>query len=81
MNTKPEAYHPSEYLREELESRGWTAQAFADESGLRLAAAEELIAGTRPWTRLMSLCVGNALGTSQQVWNNLHDSWKAGQSK
>ena len=75
------ALHPSEFLRDELAARGWTAQAFAEASGLRLAAAEELLAGTRPWTRLMSLCVGNALGTSQEVWDNLHDSWKAGQGE
>ena len=73
--------HPSEFLREELDARGWTSQAFAEASGLRLAAAEELLAGTRPWTRLMSLCVGNALGTSQEVWDNLNDAWKSGQSE
>ena len=74
-------FHPSEYLRDELAARGWTAQAFADASGLSLAAAEVLMAGTRPWTRLMSVSVGKALGTSQEVWDNLNDAWKAGQIK
>ena len=73
--------HPSVFLREELESRGWSTQAFADASGLRLAAAEELLSGTRPWTRLMSVCVSKAFGTSQEVWDNLHEAWKAGQSE
>lgn len=66
-----ERFHPGEYIREELEARGWSIETMVERSGLRRDLIEELIAESRPVTRLVALCLANAFGTGDVVWRNL----------
>ncbi len=75
-----EAFPPGEYLREELESRGWTQAQFAKIIGRPLQLVNEIINGRKRITEKTALQIGAALGTSARVWLNLENNyrlWKA----
>jgi len=66
-----ETFPPCEYVREELEARGWSAASLAEKGKCSLAFAEEIVNGCRRVTRLVAYILATAFGTSQEVWLNL----------
>jgi len=72
-----EAFHPGEFIKEELEARGWSVHLLAEYTGLTSAALEELIAGRVPVTPSIARCLGDAFGTGQIYWLNLQRAWDA----
>jgi len=66
-----ECFPPAEYLRDELDARGWSVETFAERSGLRRDTVDELLAGTRKITKLTALCIGRAFGVSPETWERL----------
>jgi HTH-type transcriptional regulator/antitoxin HigA len=81
-----EVFHPSEYIVEELEARGWTRDRLATEmrgedwGTDRLAIDLYLEIGpTNPGCRLGAMAddLARVFGTSAELWRNLEASWLA----
>lgn len=66
-----EAFPPGEYLRDELEERGWTVTEFAEIIGRPVQAVSEILNGKKEITTESALAIGEALGTTPELWLNL----------
>ncbi len=71
-----ETFSPGEYLRDELEERGWTQAEFAEIIGRPPRLVSELISGKRGITPDTAADLAAALGTSAQVWMNLDAAYQ-----
>lgn len=74
--TPAEAFSPGEYLRDELEARGWTQTEFAEIIGRPARLVSELIAGKRGITPDTAADLAAAFGTSAQLWMNLDAAYQ-----
>lgn len=72
----PEAFPPGEYIREELEARGWTQLDLAAILGRPATVVNEIIAGTRSITPETAQGLADAFGTTAQLWMNLESSYQ-----
>jgi HTH-type transcriptional regulator/antitoxin HigA len=73
-NFKPaEVFRPGEYLRDELEARGWTQGEFARIISRPLQAVNEIINGKKRITVETAKAMALALGTSPYLWLNLQN--------
>jgi len=72
----PEAFPPGEYIREELETRGWTQLDLAEILGRPAQAVNEIITGKRSISPVMAKALGDAFGTSPQLWINLDGAYQ-----
>jgi HTH-type transcriptional regulator/antitoxin HigA len=75
-----EAFPPGEYLRDELEARGWTQDEFAQIIGRPAPHVNLIIAGKRGITPATAKELGAALGTSPQFWLNLESAYRLWQA-
>lgn len=76
-NTRPaEAFPPGEFLREELEERGWTQADLADIMGRPLVLVNEIISGKRGITPETAKGLAAAFGTSAELWMRLDADWQ-----
>jgi HTH-type transcriptional regulator / antitoxin HigA len=73
-----EVFPPGEYLRDELEARGWTQAEFAEIIGRPPRLVNEIIAGKRGITPPTAKEIGAALDTSALFWLNLEASYQLG---
>lgn len=76
-----EAFPPGEYLKDEMEERGWTQEEFAAIIGRPPAVINQIISGKRGVSPETAREIGAALGTSAMYWMNLESAyrlWKAG---
>ena len=73
--TPAEVFPPGEYLRDEIEERGWSVTEFAEISGLALKAVSEVLNAEREVTTETALAISEALGTSSEVWLNLQATY------
>ena len=76
-----EAFHPGEFLLDELNERGWTQVEFAEIIGRPYQLVNEIIAGKKRITPETAKELGAALGTTAQFWMNLdttYQLWRAG---
>jgi HTH-type transcriptional regulator/antitoxin HigA len=71
-----EAFSPGEFLREELEERGWTQADLAEIMGRPLALVNEIIAGKRGITAETARGLSAAFGTSPELWMRLEAAWQ-----
>lgn len=71
-----EAFPPGEYLREELDARGWTIAEFAEILGRPTQAVSEIINGRKTITATTAKEIGGALGTAPDVWLNLQNAYQ-----
>jgi HTH-type transcriptional regulator/antitoxin HigA len=69
-------FHPGEYIRDELEARGWSQAAFALILGWRPNVVQDVIKGTRTISLDMAKALGAAFGTEPQVWMNLQAAYQ-----
>jgi HTH-type transcriptional regulator/antitoxin HigA len=67
---------PGEYIRDELEARGWTQEAFAHILGRPLKTVNQIITGTKAITPQTAKEIGAAFGTSAEVWLNLESAYR-----
>jgi HTH-type transcriptional regulator / antitoxin HigA len=72
----PEVFPPGEYIREELEARGWTQTDLAKILGWWPKDVSRLITGKQPITLEAAKCLAEAFGTSAQLWMNLETSYQ-----
>lgn len=71
-----ETFPPGEFLRDELEARGWTQTEFAEMIGRPVRLVNEIIAGKRAVTPETAHDFSAAFGTSPQLWMNLETAWQ-----
>jgi HTH-type transcriptional regulator / antitoxin HigA len=71
-----EVFPPGEYLRDELEERGWSESEFADIIGRPLQALSEILNGRKEITADTAVAFSDALGTSAELWLNLQAAYR-----
>lgn len=71
MESQAQAFPPGEYLRDELEERGWSEKDFAEILGRPPQAISEIMNGRKQIVPDTALAIGEALGTSAAMWLNL----------
>src|SRR5215471_17933702 len=71
-----EVFPPGEFLRDELDARGWTQTEFAEIIGRPHRLVNELISGKRGVTPETARELAAALGTSAELWMNLESSYR-----
>jgi HTH-type transcriptional regulator/antitoxin HigA len=71
-----EVFPPGEFLKDELEARGWTQVEFAEIIGKDTRLVSEVISGKRAVTPETAMALGAALGTSPDVWMNLESQYQ-----
>jgi len=76
-----EVFPPGEFIREELEARGWTQLDLAEIMGRPPRLVNELIAGKRSITPETARALGEAFGTGAQYWMNLEAAYQLHRSK
>jgi HTH-type transcriptional regulator / antitoxin HigA len=82
--TVAEVFAPGEFIKEELEARGWAQVELAEILGRPAQVVNEIIAGKRAITPETAHGLAAAFGTSAQVWMNLEGAyqlWKVEQNK
>lgn len=75
-HTPAEAFAPGEYLRDEIDERGWTVTEFAEIIGRPLQAVSEILNGKKEITTETAVALGEALGTSPALWLNLQTNYR-----
>ena len=76
-----EAFPPGEYLKDELEARGWTQEELASIIGRPTGLINQIVLGKRGISPETAREIGAALGTSAMYWMNLEAAyrlWQAG---
>jgi HTH-type transcriptional regulator/antitoxin HigA len=71
-----EVFPPGEFLRDELEARGWSQTEFAEIIGREPRVVNEIILAKRTITPETAIELGAALGTSAQLWLNLESAYQ-----
>lgn len=79
--TPAEVFPPGEFIREEIEARGWSQVEFAEILGRPPRLVSELIAGKRAITPETAKGLAAAFGTSAQLWLNLESSFQLSKLK
>ena len=59
---------PGEFIKTELQRRGWTQTDFALVVGRHIPIVNEILQGKRPITPELAVAIGTALGTGPQIW-------------
>jgi HTH-type transcriptional regulator / antitoxin HigA len=70
-----EVFPPGDYLRDELEARGWTQRQFAKIIGRPLQTVNGIINGKVAVTATTAKEIAEAFGTSAELWMNLQGSY------
>ena len=71
-----EAFPPGDFVREELEARGWTQGDLARIIGRPLQVVNQLINGRKQLTAPMAMALGEAFGTGPEFWINLEGLYR-----
>lgn len=69
------AFHPSEYVKEEMEARGMSTGMFTDKTGWSKATADAFLDGRMGLDALKAGDVGEVFGTSALLWIRLQTAW------
>ena len=73
--TPAEVFPPGEYLRDELDERGWTVKEFAGMIGRSLQVVSEILNG-KAITAETARSFADALGTTPELWLNLQSAYR-----
>ena len=74
--TPAEVFPPGEYLRDELDERGWTVTEFAGIIDRPLQAVSEILNGKKAITAETACSFSEALGTTPELWLNLQNAYR-----
>ncbi len=75
-HTTAEAFPPGEYLRDELEERGWTVSELAEITGQPVLVVSEILDAKKAITTDTALSLSEALDTSAELWLNLQTMYQ-----
>ncbi len=76
-----EVFPPGDFLREELEERGWTQGDLAEIIGKNLRTVNDVVSGKRGISPETAHALSAALGTSAKFWMNLDAEYKVWKSQ
>jgi HTH-type transcriptional regulator / antitoxin HigA len=76
-----EVFAPGEFIREEIEARGWTQGDLAQILGRPLRLVNELIAGKKQVTPDTARGLAEAFGTDALYWMNLDSAYRLSNSE
>jgi len=79
QRTPAEVFAPGEFIREELEVRGWSQNDLAAILGRPPRVVSEVVTGKRAITPETAKGLGNAFGTGAQFWMNLESAYQLAQ--
>lgn len=71
-----EVVAPGEFIREEIEARGWTQEALAEVLGKSVRLVNEVLTGRRSITPETAVALAEAFGTSAELWLNLESAYQ-----
>jgi HTH-type transcriptional regulator/antitoxin HigA len=71
-----EVFPPGEFIKDEIEARGWSQADLAEILGRPVQMVNELIAGKRSVTPETALGLAEAFGTDAAFWMNLESSYQ-----
>ncbi|MCK4512140.1 helix-turn-helix domain-containing protein [bacterium] len=71
-----EVFPPGDFIREEIEARGWTQEVLAEVLGVSPRLVNEVIVGKRRVTPETARALGEAFGTSGVLWMNLESTYR-----
>jgi HTH-type transcriptional regulator / antitoxin HigA len=71
-----EAFPPGNYIREEIEYRGWSQGDLARIMGRPVQVINQIINGSKAITARTARELEAALGPDAQTWLNLETSWR-----
>lgn len=71
-----EAFPPGEFIKDELEARGWEQRDLAKIMGRPERTVSELVTGKRAVTAETAQQLGEAFGTGAQLWMNLEAAYR-----
>lgn len=71
-----EVFPPGDFIREEMEERGWTQQDLAEILGKPLPTVNQILKGKKAIVVETAKRLGAAFGTSAQFWMNLETSFR-----
>lgn len=78
-----EAFPPGEFIKDELEARGWLQTDLASIIGRNTGTISQIISGKQPINPELARALGAAFGTSAEYWMNLqtaYELWKVQES-
>src|SRR6202051_3458942 len=70
-----QAFPPGEFIKEELEARGWTQSDLANIMGRQNSVVSAIINGKRSISQQVASELASAFGTSADLWMNLQASY------
>lgn len=71
-----EVFAPGDFLKEEIEARGWSQVELAEIVGRPAKVINEIIAGKKAITPETAIQLGEALGTGPELWMNLESRYQ-----
>ena len=74
--TRAAAFPPSEYVRDELEERGWSVADLAEAMGQPVRVGAEMLDKRTAITTETARALSEALGTTPEVWLNLQTRYR-----
>lgn len=74
--TPAEAFPVGEFLRDEIEARGWTLTDFADILGRPQQAVSQIVNGHKEVTPSTAAEIAAATGTKAETWLRLQDAYR-----
>lgn len=72
-----EIFPPGDFLREELEERGWSEAELAGMLGRPVRTLYAIVSGKRSISPMTAKSLAAVLGTSPEFWLNLELAWSA----
>jgi HTH-type transcriptional regulator/antitoxin HigA len=76
-----EVFPPGEFIKEELEARGWSQVDLAEIIGRQPNVVNEIVMGKRSITPETAKALGEAFGTTAQFWMNLESAYQLWKTK
>ncbi len=76
-----EVFPPGEFIRDELEARGWTQADLAEVLGRPAKTISEILLGKKAITPETAKGLGEAFGVDPQFWMNLEGAYRLSQVK
>ncbi len=74
--TVAQAFPPGDFIKEELEARGWSQQSLAEIMGRQTSVVSAIVNGKRAISLDIATELSSALGTSVDYWMNLEKSYQ-----
>lgn len=74
--TPAEVFPPGDFLRDELDERGWTVTEFAEIIGRPVQVVSEILNAKKEITTETAQELAEALGTSPELWLNLQRDYR-----